>query len=305
MVVICNGCKTRLKVLDEKIAPEGSRFKCPKCSAVLLVKRPVKTEAPAQPAIKARKLNPKKIIVAHAEQAIIDRVKSSLSSKGYEVATATDGVDMMIKTLMDLPHLAIVDVALPKIYGFEVCKRLRGRAETKDMKFVLLSSVYDKKRYKREPVSLYGADDYVDEHEIEIKLLDKIIALTQPSPEEKEPAKPSPRQVQAQAEPEKPKPALATPPVTEPEAQAKPEDEMAWKARRLVRTMFADIYLYSANKVENAIKNNNFSAAFATELREGMKIYENRIPLDIRNKRNFFKEELDKFINLRKKSLGV
>ena len=40
MVVVCPKCKTRLKVDEGKIKAEGSRFRCPKCRTVLLVKKP-------------------------------------------------------------------------------------------------------------------------------------------------------------------------------------------------------------------------------------------------------------------------
>lgn len=43
MLVICSKCKTRLKILNQRIKPEGLKFKCSKCGAVLLVRRPSST----------------------------------------------------------------------------------------------------------------------------------------------------------------------------------------------------------------------------------------------------------------------
>lgn len=40
MLVECSECKAALRVPDERISPEGSKFKCPKCGAVLLIKKP-------------------------------------------------------------------------------------------------------------------------------------------------------------------------------------------------------------------------------------------------------------------------
>lgn len=40
MLAVCSKCKTRLRVSDERIEPDGSKFKCPNCSAVLIVKKP-------------------------------------------------------------------------------------------------------------------------------------------------------------------------------------------------------------------------------------------------------------------------
>lgn len=44
MVVACPKCKSRLKIADEKVSSQGSRFKCPKCATVLLVKKPIEKE---------------------------------------------------------------------------------------------------------------------------------------------------------------------------------------------------------------------------------------------------------------------
>lgn len=290
MVVGCPKCKTKLKIEEQRIKPEGSRFKCPKCTAILLVKRPpIKEPAPER----ARVLDEKKIMVAHAGQSIIEKVSSQLKAQGYEILTSRDGVDMMIKTLRELPHMIIVDVALPKIYGFEVCKQLRERDETKNMKMLLISSIYDKTRYRREPLSLYGADDYIDDHLIERDLIKKISSLKGLLKEEPLPEMPrvSPSPVGVTPQPAMPKIA--------------PADDMVEKAKRLVRTILSDIYLYSAPKVEEAIRNNTFPQVFAGDLKEGLKLYEQRIPPEIRKKGDFFKEEMANFINIRKKSLGI
>ncbi|MDA8432299.1 MAG: zinc-ribbon domain-containing protein, partial [Nitrospiraceae bacterium] len=147
MVVGCPKCKVRLKVDETKLSPEGSRFKCPKCATVLVVKKPA---APQK-----KTLESGKILIGHSNQDTLKKIADLLTGQGYRVITATDGIDVMVKALKELPFLSIVEVALPKIYGFEVCKRLKMRAETKEMKFILMPSIYDKTKYRRDPVSLY------------------------------------------------------------------------------------------------------------------------------------------------------
>ncbi|MEK7332479.1 MAG: zinc-ribbon domain-containing protein [Nitrospirota bacterium] len=121
MIVGCPKCKTKLKVADEKLTPEGVRFKCPKCSTVLLVKKPAVQIKPLE----------NKLIVAHENPAIVERINKLLTQKGYAVIVSYDGIDTMIKAIKELPFLAILDVALPKIYGFEVCKRLKSGQKQK------------------------------------------------------------------------------------------------------------------------------------------------------------------------------
>ena len=65
---------------------------------------------------------------------MVEKMSNFLTKKGYTVITSNDGIDTMIKAIKELPFLALLDVALPKIYGFELCKRLKERPETKDIK---------------------------------------------------------------------------------------------------------------------------------------------------------------------------
>jgi CheY-like chemotaxis protein len=82
------------------------------------------------------------------------------------VDTAADGVEALKKATENKPQGMVLDVGLPGIYGFELCERLKGSPDTATIKIVLLSSVYDMRRYKRTPVNLYGADDYIEKHHI-------------------------------------------------------------------------------------------------------------------------------------------
>jgi CheY-like chemotaxis protein len=271
---------------------EGSRFKCPKCSTFLLVKKPV--------AVPKKAMDNNKVLIAHSNPAVINEIASLLAKNGYQTITASDGIDAMIKTIKELPFLTIIEVSLPKIYGFEVCKRLKLRAETKEIKFMLVTSVYDKKRYKREPASLYDADDYIEDHQISELLTEKINKIRRMKPEEKEeklkkpPEEPVMEKIEQKAE-----------------VQIKPEavtgkplfDEKVERAKRLARTIMSDIYLYNTAKADESIRNNNFYSVFVAEIKEGLKLYENRITQEVRAQGDFFREAIENFIANKKKVL--
>ncbi|MFZ2196736.1 MAG: zinc-ribbon domain-containing protein [Thermodesulfovibrionales bacterium] len=308
MVVICPKCKVKLKVDDAKLSSAGSRFKCPKCSTVLVVKKPAEQ-------IK-KYLDSTKVLLAHSNTEVLENARTLLQNQGYKVITSTDGIDVMVKALKELPFLAVVEVSLPKIYGFEICKRLKSRPEMKDMKFILVPSTYDKTKYRREPVSLYGADDYIEAHDIPATLIEKINRLVT-MPEEGG-GEPQASQKKTVAAPETPKSRSEVPgskPEAGPEVRqpaVSPEkrpsegktDEAIEKACRLSRTIIDDIYLYNPAKVMESIKNDNFFAVFASELKEGQKLYENRIPLEIRDRGNYYRETIEKFIAKKKKELS-
>lgn len=292
MVVVCPKCKIRLKVDEGKLKVEGSRFKCPKCSTFLLVKKPV--------AVTKKAMDNNKVLISHSNPAVINEITSLLTKNGYQTITATDGIDAMVKAIKELPFLTIIEVSLPKIYGFEVCKRLKLRAETKEMKFMLVTSAYDKKRYKREPASLYDADEYIEDHQISELLVDKINKIKGIKPEEKKerlekpPEEPVMEKIEQKAEVQIRPEAITGKPLF---------DEKIERAKRLARTIMSDIYLYNTAKADESIRNNNFYFVFAAEIKEGLKLYENRISQEIRAQGDFFREAIENFIANKKKIL--
>ncbi len=294
VIVICPKCAIKLKVDETKLSPAGSKFKCPKCAAVLVVKRPA--------AQQKKELNSSTVLVAHANPSLLQEISSILTSGGYKVITASDGIDLMVKALKELPFLSIIEVALPKIYGFEVCRRVKARAETKDMKFILIPAIHDKTKYRREPTSLYGADDYIEEFDIAAHLLEKIHNLKgggQPS----DVPRPGPEPLPAGAAAASTAPAADRGVKSEQPAQTVQQpapDEKIEKARRLARTIINDIHLYNVAKVEAAIKAGDFYGAFASEIKEGKKLYDNRIPQEVRDVFDYYREAIENFIAARK-----
>ena len=205
MIVTCGQCGVKLKVDDSKIAERGSKLKCPKCSNIFMVFRPeppaelheapptppppppaetppppppVQEEpAPAEPPVKKWPLDRNKVLVAHDGESVLSLAQAMLKEAGYEVLTATEGVEAMVAIEREMPFAAVLDVALPRIYGFEICDRLKNNPESSDIKVILIASIFEKTRYKREPVSLYGADDYVEKHHIQDYLVQKLKRL--------------------------------------------------------------------------------------------------------------------------------
>jgi len=282
VIVVCPKCKVKLKIPDEKVSPEGSRFRCPKCTTVFLVKKAKK---------KFKELNKSLVLVAHQDDNVIKDCTDVLRAQGYEVLVSKDGIDAMVKAMKEHPFLVIIDVTLPKIYGFEVCKRIKERKETSDIKVILIGSVYDKDKYRRRPENLHGADDYIETHEIRELLIQKVKNLEagiKPTAERK--LTPS-----EQKAPEKPQP-------TAPEPSS--PDEGIERARRLVKTILADILLYNPEKVKEAILNGTFQEVFSAQLNEGLKLYNMRIPEHIRKQRDIFQEELQNFLESKKREFS-
>lgn len=96
------------------------------------------------------------ILVVEDEKPILDILKFNLEKEGYKVAEATDGEDAIIMARQVNPDLILLDVMLPKLDGFEVCRRIR---EWSDSPIIMLTA-------KGEEVDKImgleiGADDYI------------------------------------------------------------------------------------------------------------------------------------------------
>jgi len=342
VVVGCPKCKSRLNVPDAKLTLEGIKVKCPKCAAVLFVKKPkapvaapsaaaaVSSAPAATPPPKAaeKRLDRSMVFVAHENPDVVERMRAVLSSSPYKIISSLDGVDTVVKAKRALPFLFVLDIGLPKINGFEVARRLREAPETKDARIILISHAQDRQRQQKQPAAEYGVDAYIEDSEIEGGLTDVISAVlgerppkmaapimkeapaqeASTSPAVKPPAEHPPAEPPAPEPPRPSQPSPQAPPVgpaAAPSPSARAVDKEIDRAKRLARTVLSDIDLYSPQKVLEAVKTGSFQSVFADDLKEGLKHYENRIPAAIRSKGNFFQEAIDEFVERKKKLLGM
>lgn len=101
-------------------------------------------------------INIKRILIIEDETSISDIIKFNLEKEGYRVDTAYDGQNGLRKALEDAPDLILLDVMLPLMDGFEVCKRVRETSNTP----ILMLTAKEEEVDKVLGLEL-GADDYV------------------------------------------------------------------------------------------------------------------------------------------------
>lgn len=99
----------------------------------------------------------KKILIIEDEPGILLSLKDELESEGYIVYEAGDGEKGLAFTKRHKPNLIILDIMLPALDGYEVCKRLRMDGDTTP---IIMLTVKDKEIDKVLGLEL-GADDYV------------------------------------------------------------------------------------------------------------------------------------------------
>jgi len=99
------------------------------------------------------------VLVVEDEDALATLLHYNLDKEGYRVAVAGDGEEALTLASERAPDLVILDWMLPKVSGIEVCRRLRGRAETRNVPIIMLTARGEESDRIRGLDT--GADDYV------------------------------------------------------------------------------------------------------------------------------------------------
>ena len=115
----------------------------------------------------------KKILIVEDEKEMVTGLKFNLEARDYTVIVAYDGEAGYQKALSEKPDLVILDIMLPKLNGYEVCKRLKK--EIPDLPIIMLTA----KSQEAEIVTglEIGADDYITKPFSVLELLARIKAL--------------------------------------------------------------------------------------------------------------------------------
>jgi CheY-like chemotaxis protein len=176
MLLTCPGCSQSFDS-REPLRIGEMNVSCPNCRASMVVVTAVKiAKAPEAPG--RRSLSPERTILVAVEGAATkEMIQEVLMAGGYETVLASTGKEALAMLERSSPSVALLDVGLPEIMGFELCEKIKKSERFRDLKVILVASIYDKKRYKREPESLYGADDYIERYDIQDRLLSKIELL--------------------------------------------------------------------------------------------------------------------------------
>ena len=98
-----------------------------------------------------------KVLVVDDEPEAVELLVEFLSSKGYEILTATSGEEALRRVKEDRPHLVLLDIRMPKMSGLEVLKRIR---EIDAEMGVIMVTAVNEEDVGRQALEL-GAFDYI------------------------------------------------------------------------------------------------------------------------------------------------
>lgn len=85
-------------------------------------------------------LNKKKILVVDDEEDMVFAVKLHLEAKGYDVTIAEDGQTALNMARQERPDLIVLDLMLPKIDGYKVCRMLKFDEKYKNIPILMFTA---------------------------------------------------------------------------------------------------------------------------------------------------------------------
>jgi len=130
---------------------------------------------------------PSKILIVDDDPDITEALSMILESKGYQVSTAPDGIEGLACLKADKPDMMILDLLMPKMDGFAVCKELQDPRWSKyrDISILILTSVREeasRRRYELETGLELNVADYVEKPVSPDVLLDRVEKILKKKP---------------------------------------------------------------------------------------------------------------------------
>jgi len=101
----------------------------------------------------------KKILIADDCPKLVELLRVTLEREDCEIIYASDGEETLKKARVEKPDLVLLDIMIPKVDGFEVCRQLRKDPQAKEISIIMLTAKgqeVDKERGRE-----VGANDYI------------------------------------------------------------------------------------------------------------------------------------------------
>ncbi len=117
----------------------------------------------------------KKVLIADDEPNIVTSLEYLMTKGGYQVQVARNGDEALALVESFQPDLVLLDVMMPRRSGYEVCQKMRERADWRHIRIVMLSAKGREAEVSK-GLSL-GADAYVTKPFSNRELVDRIAAL--------------------------------------------------------------------------------------------------------------------------------
>ena len=100
-----------------------------------------------------------KVLVVEDDYSVAENLRALLNAKGYKVFQSADGTAGVLAARKEMPDLILLDILLPKMGGFDVCKILKADPATKKIKIIMITGLSQMSDV--ETAFQNGATDYI------------------------------------------------------------------------------------------------------------------------------------------------
>lgn len=120
----------------------------------------------------ARQAAQSRILIADDNQPNVELLEAYLAGVDCELAVAVDGPDTLAKVAQFRPDLILLDVMMPKLSGFEVCKQLKGDPATSGIMILMVTALNELGDIERAVAC--GTDDFLSKPVNKLELLKRV-----------------------------------------------------------------------------------------------------------------------------------
>ena len=105
----------------------------------------------------------------------VELLQAFLESLPVKIVTAVDGIDALRKVEEHNPDLILLDIMMPQMSGFQVCRKLKGEPKTRDIQILMVTALNELGDI--EQANECGTDDFVSKPVNKIELLTRVKSL--------------------------------------------------------------------------------------------------------------------------------
>ena len=113
-----------------------------------------------------------RILIADDNAVNVELLEAFLAERDCEIGIAVDGKDTLDKTASFRPDLILLDVMMPKLSGFEVCKKLKSDPATKKIMILMVTALNELGDIERAVQA--GTDDFLSKPVNKVELLKRV-----------------------------------------------------------------------------------------------------------------------------------
>jgi len=137
---------------------------------------PPMSQAPGQPPANSESFLPQStVMIVDDNVQNVELLQAFLEALPVKIITANDGVEALEKVEQHNPDLILLDIMMPRMSGFQVCRTLKGNQKTRDIQILMVTALNELGDI--EQASECGTDDFVSKPVNKFELLTRVKSL--------------------------------------------------------------------------------------------------------------------------------